>query len=804
MLLVMTLWGGAAILPNLRAQHAVEQIRDPEVQYQHAVGLYRRRFYDLAEPQLKQFLEKFPEHDLTAQVENYLIHCLREQQKTSEMLAALRQFRERWPGSSEISALTLLEAETLFAADDFRGAAECYSLLRKSQKSSLREQASYYLAQCQAKLGQADESLALYQELSDLPLQADMIYRYYALYHLAWIKQRQNDLPAAADGFARLVDAPGTPELMLSDSLFRLGEIRMALQQPDLALRALERYVVQFPQGENGSRARRYRIRLLASMENRERTLDLLQDWRDKFPGEHDFEMDYLQGQLLLADKRLDEALPFLLRVGDDPDAPAQVRRQSRLHAISCQLLGQQHAAAMTSIDAFLADYPKTPEKGQVLILQGEAAEALGKLDEAEQAYKAAMSFLQDEPQNMAQAGQKLANVLATRQKWAEGAEVLRKMASKNGMPNRGAWLLEAARFAFNGGEQEAAQKDWQEILRNFADEVEVAREARKQLMSVAAQQNDFTAAQQHAEILMQDCLPGEYGALAQSLAVYYYNQGDKSKAAQTLEQALQYPGVSVEQTRALQALYGRVLLEGDDGTKVRETFGKLLQYPTAVIKKLLQPRELFLAGEISEREGDSELAEQIWRRLSDYEQELVWTSRGRAKWARLCMARNRHKEAENLLIAQINLQNTFSGEMPVPWQELYSLLAEAQLQQKLTDQALIAANKALAYQDGDMKSLTRTRWVLAKILFEEENNPSQALSYAVKCFVLADDPQYTPPGMLLTVRIFLAQDRLREALATWDELAGRYPVWAERERSNAVFKAMLQTANGVGAVGAD
>ncbi|HOG51138.1 MAG TPA: hypothetical protein PKY10_11160, partial [Lentisphaeria bacterium] len=35
----------------IRAQHAVEQINDPEIQYKHALGLLRRQFYDLSEPQ---------------------------------------------------------------------------------------------------------------------------------------------------------------------------------------------------------------------------------------------------------------------------------------------------------------------------------------------------------------------------------------------------------------------------------------------------------------------------------------------------------------------------------------------------------------------------------------------------------------------------------------------------------------------------------------------------------------------------------------------------------------------------------
>ena len=135
---------------------------------------------------------------------------------------------------------------------------------------------------------------------------------------------------------------------------------------------------------------------------------------------------------------------------------------------------------------------------------------------------------------------------------------------------------------------------------------------------------------------------------------------------------------------------------------------------------------------------------------------------------------------------------NGSQAEAAAPRQELFSLLAETQLLRQRTDQALATAGKALSFTDGDERSLARTRWVLAKILFEDENNPSQALSYAMKCYVLANDPVYTPRGLLLTIRIFLAQDRQRDALSAWRELEALYPAWAERERDSADIKAML------------
>ncbi|NMA21747.1 MAG: hypothetical protein GX927_14330, partial [Lentisphaerae bacterium] len=47
----------------VRAQQKVEDITNPEQHYLYAAGLMQRNFYDLALPQLKIFLQRYPEHE---------------------------------------------------------------------------------------------------------------------------------------------------------------------------------------------------------------------------------------------------------------------------------------------------------------------------------------------------------------------------------------------------------------------------------------------------------------------------------------------------------------------------------------------------------------------------------------------------------------------------------------------------------------------------------------------------------------------------------------------------------------------
>jgi tetratricopeptide (TPR) repeat protein len=784
------------LLVPIQAQHAVEQINDPEIQYKHALGLLRRQFYDLSEPQFRLFLEKFPGHALEANANYHLIECLRAQNKTAEMLTAIRRFREQWPQHEAMPTLTLLEADTLFGAGDYAAAAACYQQLTQSRDQQRQELAKYFLAQCYAQTGHAEEAMALYRELDALPLQDARPYRFYAQFELARVHQRQNRFEEAEAGYARLADHAATPEKLLADTLYLLGDVRLRLKQHDKALAAFDRYVVQFPNGIYGSTARKCRITLHANAGNHDRCLELLQDWREKYPTESDFEMDFLHGYCLMVKERVEEAIPFFVRVGADPAVPTSTRRNARLLTIRCQLLAKQHAAALVSIESFLADYPKASEKGNVLICQGEAADASGKLDEAEQAFRAAMAFFNDDLENYQRAGYHLIDVLAKRMKWAEGAAILRQMSTRPGLPNRAKCRLRAGEFEIHAGNLAAAQTDLQQVVDEFGADAEAVRAARGHLLRIAVQNSNFAVAQKHAEDLMQECPPDEYGTLAYSLAVFHYNQGNLDKALATLNRAMAHPSLTPVQTRNLQTFYGRVLLESGDSEQARKIVAQLLTYPEAEMREVLTPAFLFKAGDLCERENDWSLAEAIWRRLAGYEHEPIWSYRSKIRLAQVYMLKGQLEEAENLLANLAEGLNDNQDQATAPRQELFSLLAEIQLLRKRTGQALVTANKALTFTDGDERSLARTRWVLAKILFEDENNPSEALSYATKCYVLANDPVYTPRGILLTVRIFLAQNRQRDALTAWRELEALYPAWAGQERGSDDIKAMLEAAN--------
>ena len=77
----------------------------------------------------------------------------------------------------------------------------------------------------------------------------------------------------------------------------------------------------------------------------------------------------------------------------------------------------------------------------------------------------------------------------------------------------------------------------------------------------------------------------------------------------------------------------------------------------------------------------------------------------------------------------------------------------------------------------------------MAKLLFEVEKDAKNALPYSIKCFVLADDPLYSPKAMELAIAIYRALDNETDARTTWSELKQRYPVWAAGLQNTALVK---------------
>jgi len=136
----------------------------------------------------------------------------------------------------------------------------------------------------------------------------------------------------------------------------------------------------------------------------------------------------------------------------------------------------------------------------------------------------------------------------------------------------------------------------------------------------------------------------------------------------------------------------------------------------------------------------------------------------------------SRTKEAEPLLqeIMQAIEAKQVTG---IDLLEVQSFLAEAQLLQKRYTSALISAEKALATSSKPSVQ-ARCLYIMAYVRLNEEKRPEAANKLATQCFILFNDPEYSPKAMGLSIQAFVAMKQPERANEVLRELSGKYPDW--------------------------
>jgi TolA-binding protein len=777
------------------AQQLVENIADSRTQYAHATGLLRREFYDLAEPQFRLFIARYPEDALVPQARLYLIECLRGQNKTDAMLQEIGDFKEKYPDNGNHESLTLLEADTHFNRERYDAAAQLFAGLFASKERLRAEQARYFWGQCQLKLDRAEEAATAFRVLASEPFAEQHVYRPYAVYYLGWLALRRARYSEAVANFTRLQAGSGIAEGLMENASYRLAEALLAAGRDDEALQAYEKYIASFPDGQFGQEARRRRIELLGQAGEHARVVALGNEWLQLYPGSAEHKLLFVFSQALLETGDYERAQFYFERLGNEPAAEDELRRLARAYTINCLFMAGQYAVVDDYAQAFLTDFPTAAERGNVLLWQARAALESQRFADAEKAARAATAFFQDDLKQSPASTELLVLVLSKQEKWSEAAALLRALADREGVPDSARLRMRAAEIAYQVNDFAQAEKDCLFLVENYPEEKELLRTAQHYLLRISLDNKDFANARRHAEELLLSAPLDEQLLLTQTLAVLHYNQGDSDAAIAVLQAMLNKPGLEEGKLLSIKVFLGRILLESQQLRSALPVFAELLSSShQSALQELLSPGILYQLGGTADKLQDYALAEQAWQALIARQDE-IWTTRAQLRLAQTLNLKGQPEQSASKLWDLEKSLVTDSEALAQHGQELYSLLAEMELQLGHHDQALLCAGKALKSSGtDDARHLTRARWVTAKVLFEDEKSPSQALPYAVKCFILADDDGYSPRAMLLATRIFLALGRRRDALATWHELAGKYPTWAETQRSQDYVKELLAT----------
>ena len=303
-------------------------------------------------------------------------------------------------------------------------------------------------------------------------------------------------------------------------------------------------------------------------------------------------------------------------------------------------------------------------------------------------------------------------------------------------------------------------------IRRHWSDQKEILLDALQLHVNACLALDEYEAARKDLELLQELIEPRARGPIGLLLATVLLRLERDSEACKVLIETLALPELKHDLRVELEVLLLKLRLQHGQEEEALPLIDQLLQLEENEQKEKVSANLHAVGALLSHRQRYQEAEKALRLSLASKADAQLQAQSG-LLLAEILILHDRYKEAGDLL-NDIRARNLQSGQAPGP--ELASLLAELNLHLKRPDQAFAAAEQCFAATTpGSLRALTRARWVMAKLLFEVEKDAKNALPYSIKCFVLADDPLYSPKAMEMAIAIY---GHCNETDArTWNEL---------------------------------
>jgi len=786
------------------AQPIQREKQTPEAQLRFAEGLVARKFYDMAEDELRNFLDRYPNHKLAPHAMLLLIECLKGEGKEAEMLSAINQFLARWPNDPTTAKLYFYKGELLLRQKKFEQAEACFSRLKLNPDPVWREAGLYFLAKTYENEGKIDLASATYRLLASKPFDKRFQYRPYAVFALAsaaWYKGRFADAEAL---FSKIVKAgqDAVPPQLFEEALYRLAELQFLKGEYAAAAKVYDELLVRFPEGRFAREARKRRAWAFLNMGKARRALELIREWRRRYPEADDYEADVVEAQALVDVSLCGEALPVLKRLAG-VHVPKEYRRWAAYRQVWCLLSLGRYGDAVRAAEAYVDEFGRTGDAADVLFFEGEAWFKLGMYEKAVQALRNAQTAGGANWTYSQQAGGRLAEALAALKRHREAAQVYRRLAEASaGKADAAVYLLNAARQEREAGRIDAAIHDCKNVLEKFAG-TPAAFKAGLLLTELYAETSRYAEAETFLRKLLGIAKDRRTRArLTFFLGYLAYAQKKSGEAEKRIREALAAGLDSTTAGTARWYLAGALLDQNKEEEALKE-FSEVLKLPPER-RRIVDPELLLRIADAYFRHHDYATSEAVCRwaiQQASPEQAVAVTVR----LAEILVAAKRLDEARKLLeklLRGMEQKKTTPEEGVGEYTraDVLTVYGEVLTAVGEHDRAVGAFEQSLADPGKlNQESLARAHWGLAHILFTE-GRLKQALYHAVRTFLTCDDPVYTPRAMLIAVRILVKQNKIAEARTTWEELKVRYPSFAQQHEDDADVQAVIRKEGGSGA----
>ena len=763
----------------LHSQEALDNaLNTPDELYGYATGLYGRKFYDMALAEFNKFLTLYQDDPRLADVMVLKSNCLDKLNRTDELVTLTREFCRLFPNSKHVTVMWQRAANILFNKKNYVEAAEIFSILAKSDDLALQENAVYFLYKCELANGMRKEALELCKSLADKEFDNNFKLRVYAANDYASALYNSGNLKQALEYYIRILAAPELPDQLCELAMYHVATIHYKMNDLQKAEEAITRFLAKYPNSPNARNIGKCLISISAgNPDNAKRTIELAQEWRKKYPDAVDWDIDSILANVLLQCKLYNEAIPFYSRLQDDPAVPQEDRRIAAFNVAYCLCMAGHYSEAEKKAAAYVNENPRSTNTGDALMIWAQSLIKQEKYAQAVVPLKKAMAFFAGDLTNYENAGMTLVDSYVRTGNLSEAAALLLEMSPKFKSPRKWELMLNAADFQMKANELDKARDTYAKVAAN-KDDQKLADSALEMLLKIYLEKDEFKEALDSLAKLAEHRPEGERGDLDYSTAVIYYRMSDYENAEKTLLRSLESKNLTEAKVTRANILLATIYLTEKQYKKAIPVLDRIFSYKFDDIKAQLSPAFMFLNSDAYLDAHDTIKAENALRQILIMDNATA-SDKMKAKFRlvkSLLKTPARAKEAEDMLqeIMQAIEAQRVSG---LDLREVQSFLAEAQLVQKRYTAALLSAEKAL---EGATKPSVQARalYVMAYVRLNEEKRPDAANKLATQCFILFNDPEYSPKAMGLSIQAFVAMKQPERAEEVLRELSSKYPDW--------------------------
>ena len=763
----------------LHSQEALDNaLNTPDELYGYATGLYGRKFYDMALAEFNKFLTLYQDDQRFADALVLKSNCLDKLNKTDELVTLTREFCRLYPNSKHVPAMWQRAANILFGKKNYEEAAEIYRILTKSEDIAQQENATYFLYKCELANGRRKDALGLCKSLADKQFEKNFKLRVYAANDYASALYNSGNHKQALEYYNRILAAPELPDQLCELAMYHVATIYYKMNDLPKAEEAITRFLAKYPNSPNARNIGKCLVSISArNPDNAKRTIELAQEWRKKYPDAVDWDIDSILANVLLQCKLYNEAIPFYSRLQDDPAVPQEDRRIAAFNVAYCLCMAGHYSEAEKKAEAYVNENPRSTNTGDALMIWAQSLIKQEKYAQSVVPLKKAMAFFAGDLPNYENAGVTLIDTYVKTENVSEAAMLLLEMAPKFPSPRKWELMLNAADFQMRANELDKARETFSKVAANNDDQ-KLADCALEMLLQIYLQKEDYKDALDSLAKLAEHRPEGDRGDLDYSTAVIYYRMSDYENAEKTLLRSLESKNLTEAKVTRANILLATIYLTEKQYKKAIPVLEHIFSYKFDDIKAQLTPAFMFLNSDAYLDANDTIKAENALRLILTMDNATI-ADKINAKFRiakSLLRTPSRAKEAEELLqeIMQAIEKHQVSG---LDLREVQSFMAEAQLVQKRYTAALLSAEKAL---EGASKPSVQARalYVMAYVRLNEEKRPDAANKLATQCFILFNDPEYSPKAMGLSIQSFVAMKQPERANEVLRELSSKYPDW--------------------------